>query len=187
MSTPNPAPGIPKWLSRSIVTLLVVQVALLWTYGSLLQRQHDDIQSLREDVQALADSLYDEGDQDGLDSTDPRPHPAGWAGRSGPRPSRRALRRTVRAAFLQAQAADEGDPALRDAKKDLDAVRQSEQEALAKARKVQEQLSVAANIQKAEAKALAEARDESWKLWAWAGAGAAVVAVGARSLYRRRG
>lgn len=174
--TPPPHP-LPKWLSRSIVVLLAVQVGLLWTHGSLLQRQHDDIQALRDDVQALADSLYDEQDQDGWDSSgDPKPHPA--------RASSRIRRRAVRAAFRQAP--DEGDPALKDLKKDLDAVRQSEQEALAKARKAQEQLSVQANIQKAETGARQEPQAERWRLWAWAGTGAAAVAVMVRALYRRR-
>jgi len=62
--TPGPPPGVPKGLSCTIVILLVLQAALLWTHGSLLQRQHDDIQALRDDVQSLADSLDDDSSQD---------------------------------------------------------------------------------------------------------------------------
>lgn len=183
MSEPQPVPVIPKWLSRSVVTLLTVQVALLWTHGSLLQRQHDDIQSLREDVQALADSLDQnwDGDESGAET---QAHPARWAHRPGHHP--------VRAARLRTQApgkapADEGDPALKDLQKDLDSVRQSEQDALAKARDAQEKLSLQANLGKAEAKADREAAAEPWKPWLWVAAATAAAATLARSLYRRRG
>jgi len=178
MSTPNPAPGIPKWLSRSIVTLLVVQVALLWTYGSLLQRQHDDIQALREDVQDLADSLDQDQDQDwDSNESEAQPHPARWAGHR---------HRPARAAYLQAPS-DEADPALKDLKKDLDSTRQSEQDALAKARDVQEKLSYEENARKAELKARQEAAGKSRSPWLWAGAGAVAAALVLRAFYRRRG
>ena len=181
MSEPQPDPVIPKWLSRSVVVLLAVQVALLWTHGSLLQRQHDDIQALREDVQALADSL--DQDWDG-DEADAQPHPARWARHPGRHPVRAAR---VRMEEPGKAPADEGDPALKDLKKDLDTVRQSEQDAIAKARDAQEKLSIQANIEKAEAKATREAAADPWKPWLWVGAAAAAAAVMARSLYRRRG
>jgi|GEM_PF-376109 ElaB/YqjD/DUF883 family membrane-anchored ribosome-binding protein len=179
MSEPQPDPVIPKWLSRSVVSLLAVQVALLWTHGSLLQRQHDDIQALREDVQALADSLDQDWDDD---QADPQPHPARWA-------RHHQGRAPVRSAYLQAQdpakaPAEEGDPAL---KKDLDSVRQSEQDAIAKAHEAQEKLSIQANIDKAEAKAAQEKAADAWKPWLWVGLSAAAVALLARAVLRRRG
>jgi hypothetical protein len=184
MSNPNPAPVIPKWLSRSIVTLLALQVGLLWTHGSLLQRQHDDILALRGDIQALAESL--DQDQDGWDSNqvDPDPHPARWAGHQGRGPVRTAWLRTQESGKAPA---DEGDPALRDLKKEQDTVRQSERDAVAKARDAQEKVSIGANIEKAEAKARLEAEGETWKPWLWAGVGVVVVALLVRALYRRRG
>jgi hypothetical protein len=180
MSEPQPVPAFPKWLSRSVVILLAVQVALLWTHGSLLQRQHDDIQSLREDVQALADSL--DQDWDG-DEADTQPHPARWARHPGHHPARAAR---VRMEESGKAPADEGDPALKELKKDLDTVRQSERDALAKARDTQEKLSIQANVDKAEAKAAREAAAAPWQPWLWVGAAAAAAAVLARSLYRRR-
>jgi hypothetical protein len=182
MSEPNPAPVIPKWLSRTVVALLAVQVALLWTHGSLLQRQHDDIQALREDVQALADSL--DQDQDDWDANPIDPHPARWARRPG--------RGAVRAAYLRAEEsgkppADEGDESLKDLQKDLANVRQSERDAIAKARQDQEKMSISANIEKAEAKARLDAEAEGWKRWVWVAAAAAGLALLVRALYRRRG
>jgi len=177
MSEPRPAPILPKWLSRSIVALLAVQVGLLWTHGSLLQRQHDDILALREDIQSLADSLDQDQDWDSNEA-DPSPHPARWArGRDG-RPARAAFMRT---------ADEEGDPALKEAQKDLEAVKKSQQDAIAKARDTQEKMSIAANIEKVDAKARLEAEAEPWMRWLWVGAAVAVAALVARALYRRRG
>jgi len=177
MSEPRPAPPLPKWLSSCIVALLAVQVGLLWTHGSLLQRQHDDILALREDVQALADSLDQDQDWDSNEG-DPSPHPARWArGRDG---------RAVRTAFMRT-ADEEADPALKEAQKDLAAVKQSQQDAVAKARDTQEKMSIAANIEKADAKAKLEAEAEPWLRWMWVGAAVTVAALAVRALYRRRG
>jgi ElaB/YqjD/DUF883 family membrane-anchored ribosome-binding protein len=179
MSDSNTPPVLPKWLSRSVVILLALQVGLLWTHGSLLQRQHDDIQSLREDVQALADSLdqdQDDGDSNEADSG-PQPHAARWI-------RRKHKARVVRATYA---AQDEGDPALKDLNNDQERVRQSERDAIAKARDAQEKLSIQANIQKADAKAQREAQAQPWKPWLWVGGAAAAAILLGRSLYRRRG
>lgn len=183
MSQSNPVPALPRWLSVSIVLLLAAQVGLLWTHGRMLQRQHEDIQALREDVQNLADDLYE--DQDGWDSSedDPNPRPV-RALRPRPHP-RAAVRRGGRlapAAYLQAQG--EGDEATR---KELDATRQSGKDAVAKARKVQGQLSWEENARKAEEKAKLEGAGHSWVTWTWAATGAAVAALAVRALLRRRG
>lgn len=183
MSDSNPPPVVPKWLSRSVVTLLVLQVCLLWVHGSLLQRQHDDIQALREDVQALADSL--DQDDDDKDSNQADPHPARWV--RHPHPGRRAVRTGYLRAAADPAPADEGDPALKDLQKDTQRVRQSEQEAVAKARDTQEKMSIEANIQKAEAQSRLQAQADGWKPWVWGAVAVAILALGARALYRRRG
>jgi ribosomal protein S21 len=176
MSEPHPAPVLPKWLSRSVVTLLALQVGLLWVHGSLLQRQHDDLMALREDVQALADSL-DQG-QDEWDSNGIEPNPARWAGHRN--------HRTARAAYLRAEE-PEGDQALTELKKDMDQTRKSERDAVAKARDTQEKMSIQANIQKAEDKARAQAETASWMPWVWGAAAVSVVSLLVRALFRRRG
>jgi hypothetical protein len=177
MSETQPAPVVPKWLSRTVVTLLALQVGLLWTHGSLLQRQHDDIQALREDVQALADSL----DQDDWDSSDIGPHPARFARRQGGG--------MVRTAYLRAEEAgkDEGDQELKDTQKDLANARQSALDAVAKARATQEKMSISAAIDKAEAKAKLQAEGDTWKPWLWVGVAVVAVALMVRAILRRRG
>ncbi|MGA2079510.1 MAG: hypothetical protein ABSH53_02680 [Holophaga sp.] len=183
MSQPNPTPAYPKWLSVSIVVLLTAQVALLWTHGSMLQRQHEDIQDLREDLQSLAEDLYQ--DQDGWDSNEEDPNPQPTAMVRHHRPGR-----SVRAAWMQGQgqqpASGEGEDAQEQAaKKDLDAARQSGQEAVAKAHKVQEQLSLTENARKAEEKAKIMAEGESWRIWMWVGACLAAAALMLRLRLRR--
>jgi hypothetical protein len=182
MSEPHPAPIIPKWLSRSVVTLLALQVGLLWVHGSLLQRQHDDLQALREDVQALADSL--DQDQDEWDSSGIEPNPARWAGHRG--------RPAARAAYLRAEESGkapegEGDQALTELQKDMDQTRKSERDAVAKARDTQEKMSIQANIQKAEDKARAQADTDSWMPWVWGAVAVSVLALLVRAIFRRRG
>jgi len=167
MSDPQPPPSVPKWLSRSVVTLLALQVGLLWVQGSLLQRQHRDLQALREDVQALADSLDQDQDQDSWDDSGIEANPARWTRHRGARVAR--------------VSDDEGDQA----EKDLAQSRQSAQEALAKARDTQEKMSIQANIEKAEAKSRAEAAP--WKPWLWGAVAVSVLSLLVRALFRRRG
>ena len=65
-------------------------------------------------------------------------------------------------------------------------VLKSGKEAVVQARKVQEQLSLSANYEKAEARKRQEAETRTWMPWIW---GAVAVALGSmlvRSLYRRR-
>jgi hypothetical protein len=172
-------------LSVSILSLLTAQLGLLWFHGTLLQRQREDIQSLREDIQNLADDLYQ--DQDGTDSgTD-----EGASARPARLAPRRRPGRSARVAWIQAQGggaapAEEGDPALKEAGKDLAATRQSAQEAVAKARKTQEQLSWSVNAQKAEEAAKIQETQEKGRTWMWAATGLAMAALMVRLKLRRR-
>jgi hypothetical protein len=186
MSTPRQAPAVPRWLSASILALLTAQVGMLWFHGTMLQRQHEDIQSLREDIQTLAEDLYQ--DQDGTDQG------GGEEGASA-QPARMARRhrpgRTARVAWIQAQGAgtapaDEGDPTLKDAQKDLATVQQSGKEAVAKARKVQDQLSWSVNAQKAEEAAKIQETHEKGRTWMWLATGLAMAALMIRLSLRRR-
>ena len=179
MSETRPAPVVPKWLSRTVVTLLALQVGLLWTHGSLLQRQHDDLQALREDVQALAESLDQDQDPDDGDAAGARARPA----RAVPRHRGRVRR----VAFQQAEAPRDpaADPSDQTAAQELDAARRSGQEAVAQARDAQEKLSISENARKAEAAAQASAGAR--RTWLWAGAGAVLLVLAGRALLRRRG
>ena len=182
MSDPQPAPARPQVAEPQRRILLALQVGLLWIHGSLLQRQHEDIQALREDVQALADSIYEDQDQDGWDSNqadpNPRPHPARWKGRPG---------RKIPVALVRAAGeSDEGDPALKEANKELDASLKSGQEAVVKARKVQEQLSLSTSYEQAGARKRMEEAGWRWMPWLGAGIGVGLGAMLLRSFHRRR-
>jgi len=181
--TPNPAPVIPRWVGRTVITLLALQVGLLWTHGSLLQRQHDDLQALREDVQALADSLdqnQDGWDGDGTDQ-DASPARSRYLRRGAGRRLRRGPAGLVRVQD-PAQAPDADDQGA----KDLAASRQSGQDAVAKARRVQGQLSISENIRKADEKAALEREGNRWLPWLAFGGAAGVLAVVVRAWLRRR-
>jgi hypothetical protein len=177
---PKPAPSIPRWLSRTVVTLLAAQLALLWTHGSMLQRQHEDLQSLRDDIQALSESLDQEQDgwddgsgQDGNSAADPALVPA--------RRLRHLRARKGRPALLRVQ--DPGEqPSGSDqqAAKDLADSLKSGKDAVAQARKVQSQLSIEENYRKAEEKAKAEGEFKRWLPWA-----AFLGAVGAGAMMLR--
>jgi hypothetical protein len=191
MSTPPRAPAVPRWLSASILALLASQVGLLWFHGTMLQRQHEDIQALREDIQYLAEDLYQ--DQEGADPGGGDEGASAQPVRSsGPRLARRSrARRAARIAWIQAQgggaaATEEGDPALKEAQKDLAAVHQSGQEALGKARKVQDQLSWSVNAQKAEEAAKIQEAQDKGRTWMWAATGLAMAALMVRLKLRRR-
>lgn len=177
MSDPKPTPTITMapWVGGSVLTLLVLQLGMLWLQGTMLQRQHEDLLGLREDVEALAESL-DQGDDAWNSAEEGLPSPARQ------RVPRRRAPRVTRAAFLQ-------NPPDEDAavKKDLDDTKKSATEAVAKARDTRDKLSITENIRKADEKAKVEAQGRTWRPWLWAGAGLALLAMVARSWLRRRG
>jgi O6-methylguanine-DNA--protein-cysteine methyltransferase len=176
---------VPKWLSAAVVGLLTLQVGLLWTQGSLLQRQHEDLQSLRGDVQDLAASLdqgYDDGDSQELD---PDVRPARLPLRH---PRLRHLgARPQRINYLHAQQPPEPSQPEDQARQELDASRQSAQQALAQARTAQSQLSYADNARKAEEKAAAEAAGSALQRnLLWGTLAVVLAAFGVRWMLRRR-
>ena len=166
---------LSPWLGGSIITLLVLQVGLLWIHGNMLQRQHEAILDLREDVQSLAETLEeDQGEGD-----------AGVEGAPAPahlRLARHGRPRLLRTAYLQRDSEDD-----QGAQKELEHSKQSAQEGVAKARDLQEKLSISANIRKADEKAAVAAEGRKMRPWLWAGAGLAVLAMLARSWMRKRG
>jgi len=189
MSDQRPIVRISPWLGGGVLTLLVLQLGLLWLQGSLVQRQREDILGLREDVQAMAESLED--DPQGQAESEGRPIPVRL--RAHVRTHARHRVRLVRAAWFQAKT-DDDDKAnggkadeLDAARRDLDRSKQSTKEALDKARDVQDKLSITENIRKAEDKAKVMAEGQQLRPWLWAGAGLALLAMIARPLLRRRG
>jgi len=174
MSEPEhtPPPSLPRWWAGAVLVLLTLQLGLLWLHGTMLQRQHAELAALREDVQALAESL-DQDSQDG--------------GEEGAQPIRDRARRGALVPVALRQPAPpepEEDKAL---KKDLEATRQSERDAVAQAREVRQKLSIEENARKADEKAKLEAAGKAWSPLVWAGLGVAVGALLVRSWLRRRG
>ena len=145
-----------RWI---IPTFLALQLCLLWIHGAQIHRQNLLLQGLREDLQTLADSL-DNG-QDWQD--DSKTVPAA----------------TRRVAVLGAEEAQDA------AAKELKASQDSAQKAVKDAREVQSKLSIEENSRKADEQRKANATTSSWRTWAMALSGAALLLL-ARLVFRRR-
>jgi hypothetical protein len=171
MNEPQPRPSVPSWIQGAVIMLLAAQVGMLWMHGSMLERQHTDLRALREDVQDLAESLDDF--QGSLDDT----------GSGDLRPSRNRLHRAH--PRIQRVRMEEPDPEEAQRQRVVDQ-RKAEKEAVAKARDVQEKLSLEANARKADEKAQAEAKAHPSNHLGWFVAAAAVLALLVRAWLRRR-
>jgi hypothetical protein len=172
MSDPSQPSRYPSWLAPVIVVLLGMQLVLGWIHGSQLNRQHQDLLALREDVQNLTDAV-DQGFSQGNGSED------------SVAPARRGRVRhpaIQRVRLLQEQPTEEEQ-----ASKDLKQSRDSAQQAVAKARQTQSQLSIEENIRKADEKAKMESAENSWQKWMWVALGVGLLAVVIRFWARRRG
>jgi len=171
--TNQPTPKTqPSWLLGAVVTLLLLQVGLLWMQGSMLERQHGTLMGLRQDMQDLTESLdnfqgnFDQGASDGtLRPSSRRVHP------------RRGLQR------VRLQDQEGGDQGVR---KEMADQRKSEREAIDKARETQSKLSLAENYRKAEEKKRIEAEQNKWRPFLWGGAVVALLALVLRSWLRNR-
>lgn len=172
MTDPSQPPRIPSWVAPAIVVMLGLQLVLAWVQGGLLQRQHQDLLALREDVQMLADSLDQEEPQDDYEAE-------GWIPARHGRTRRPGIRRV---AMLQEETPEEAQ-----ARKDLDATKASAKKAVTEAREVQSKLSIEENIRKAEEKARENEAESTWRKWLWVALGAGLAAVGVRAWLRRRG
>lgn len=166
----------PKWLTGAVVTFLALQVGLLWMQGTMLERQHGDLQSLRLDVQDLTESLeefqgsFDQGPGD--TSLQPSRHRIHARGHSGRRATRVRLDEP------------EGDQGVR---KELEDQRKSEREGIEKAREARSQLSIEENARKADEKAKIEAAEHKYRPLIWAGVAVGLLALFLRSWLRNRG
>ena len=154
-----------RWM---IPTFLALQLGLLWIPGAQLHRPNLLLQGLREDFQALADTLESSQFQDGQDDTQAVPA---------------VHRQTSVPLRLAARGAGEEPDA---AAKELKASQDSAQKAVKDAREVQSKLSLEENSRKADEQRKANAATSSWRTWAIALSGAALLLL-ARVALRRRG
>ena len=173
MSEPSNRTEMPRWLAGALVILLTLQLGLLWMQGTLLERQHGDLQGLRQDVQDLSESLdqfegaFDQGAEDG-----------------SVRPSRYRRPPPRRAAVRVLLQEPDRDGAAR---KDLDDTKKSAQEALAKARDVREKLSWDENARKAEEKAKLDRETHRIRNYVSIAAAVGLLALVVRAWLRSRG
>ena len=173
MTEPSQPPRFPAWLAPAMAVMLGLQVILTWLHGSLLERQHQDLLDLREDVQMLTDSL-DQGEP--LDDSQEEAWIPARRAHARKRPLQRvALRR-------QAQPAEEEQ-----ARKELQDAQASAQKAVTEAREVQSKVSIEENARKAEEKAKVDAAENAWQKWLWGALGLGLVAMAIRAWARRRG
>ena len=171
MSEPQRPAAPPSWLGAALLTLMACQVGLLWMHGTMLERQHGELQGLRQDIQELAESL---------DNMDPGDDP----GAGTPRPSRRRVHRRPPAIARVRWQESEGEGGVR---KELSDQRKSEKDAVARARDVRDKMSIQENIRKADEKAKLESAHKSFQPFIWLGMGLVLLAMWGRSWLRNRG
>ena len=175
------APVFPRGLAWAVVLLLSLQLGLGYLQGALLHRQHAELQSLRADIQDLAEAL-DQGStgSEAGESRGWRPGRHPIVGHPGPRFQKTGL-------VVLDPGVDDEDKQQEKTLKEMKEVQESNKKAVQDARKVQSQLSITENARKAEEKARMEAADNEWKKWSLAGLAVVVVAFGLRAWWRRRG
>jgi hypothetical protein len=159
MSEPTSPIRPGRWLGPTIVILLAAQLCLVWLHGSLLNRQHQDLQDIRSEIANLSDTIA-EGQDDSSQEDEALSPALDLAVRPGHRVSRRLHH--PRARFVRVQ--DEGQDA-EGRNRELDELRKSQQsgqEAVAKGKKVRSILSIEENARKAEAKDKALGITRSW-------------------------
>lgn len=158
-------------LRWTIPSLLVLQLLMLWLQGAQLHRQNQVLQGLREDIQALTDSLdADQGPVAGSDDADTVP--------ASTPPSTQPEKHVAVLGIQEEQDA---------AAKELQASRESAQKAVKDAREAQSKISIEENARKAEETQKVQAATHAWLNWAWVATALVAAALVARSIFRRRG
>lgn len=158
-------------LRWTIPAFLALQLGLLWVQGAQLHRQNQVLQGLREDIQALTESLEN---SQGSASSDDEPAAVPASLFDAPPPPKKV-------AVLGAE--EEQEPAA----KELQASKDSAQKAVKDAREVQSKLSIEENARKAEEARKVQAATNAWQRWVWIGLALVVLALAGRAMLRRRG
>jgi len=157
-----------RWI---IPTFLGLQLAMLWIQGAQLHRQNQVLQGLRDDIQALSESI--ENSQGSASSEEEAAAvPARFW--NDPLPQKKV-------AVLGAEEEQDG------AAKELQASKDSAQKAVKEAREAQSKLSIEENARKAEETRKVQAATDSWQRWVYGALALVALAFGARAVFRRRG
>jgi hypothetical protein len=157
-------------LRWTIPTFLALQLGLLWIQGAQLHRQNQVLLALREDIQALTESI-DSQSPVSSEEDDGTLVPAGFLPKPPPPKA---------VAVLGVQEEQEA------ATKDLQASRDSAQKAVKDAREAQSKLSIEENIRKADEAKKVQAATRSWQRWVWGAIALVALALVARSVIQRR-
>ena len=157
-------------LRWTIPTLLALQLGLLWIQGAQLHRQNQVLEGLREDIQALTESI-DDGQSSASYENDGAVMPMRFQANAEPK---------KRMAVLGVE--EEQDPAA----KELQASRDSAQKAVKEAREAQSKVSFEENARKVEEARKVQAATSSWQIWIWGALALVVLALVARPVIRRR-
>ena len=163
----SPQSGQPVWIPAALVAVLAAQVGLLWLHGGLLNRQHGQIQAMRQDIQDLTEALDGNLTGQGSGTQDGNYQPAGARAPSqGPRHQqhhfrRNQMQRTSNSGNVKFVLQDKQDSAPADdeeqGRKEMQDARDSAKKAVDRSYKAQQQLSISENIRKAEEKKKIEA------------------------------
>lgn len=172
MMNESPHARQPVWIQAALVAVLAAQVGLLWLHGGLLNRQHGEIQALRQDIQDLTEALDDSaGDQARAPEAGSLQPTASGQLENRFRHQRRPYRQPHRNPRLQTishsnfilQDAQDNAPEGQDpTMKDLQNTRDSQKKAVADARDIRQKLSIDENIRKADEKKKVEAATSSF-------------------------
>ena len=179
----GPAPLFPRGLAWAIVLLLSLQLGLGYLQGALLHRQHAELQSLRADIQDLADAIDDSTGNSGGEVNGGRSLRPG----RGPLQGARAPRLVKTSHVVLDPGPEDEDKLDEKNRKEMKEVQDSAKKAVADARKAQSQLSLSENARKAEEKAKLEAAQSQWQKGALAATALVVLALLLRAWWRRRG
>jgi len=164
----KPVLPVPRWMGPVVLGLLAGQLALLWVQGGLLNRQHQDLMALREDVQILTETLEDTlmpaEDENGMLPMKVRP--------------RKGKTRIQRVSVMS----EDPEPAARE----LEASRESARKAVEQARDAQQKLSIQENARKAEEAAKVRRAQGQGQTWLLVALVAGLLALVIRTWLRRR-
>ena len=159
---------------RTLLTVLTVvsilQLGLLWIQGAQLYRQQEALQSLRLDIQELAD-VIDSGNSNGQGGDEGTWSPSRDRSRTG-------HHRLRRVALQEEEASKE----LKDSRESQEAAKK----AVKDAREVQQKLSISEAAKRAEEQEKIKAAEYEWTRWVWIGLGVVILALLVRAWLRRR-
>jgi len=162
MMNESQQPRQPGWIQSALVAVLAAQVALLWLHGGMLNRQHGEIQGMRQDIQDLTEALdYSASEHPGTpDEGSFKPVMSGHRAHR-PHPGNRL--QTVNHLKIVIQDAQDNAPEGQDpTMKDLQKTRDSQKKAVADARDIRQKISIEENIRKADEKKKVEAATSSF-------------------------